>query len=62
MTKGLEAFTEKLKIGDETSDKLRRTFAGLFAVLDLVKQGIGFVIKVAGELFGLFVVQLPMEF
>jgi hypothetical protein len=54
MTKGLEAFTEKLKIGDETSDKLRRTFAGLFAVLDLVKQGIGFVLKVAGELFGLF--------
>ena len=54
MTEGLKNFTEKLKIGDKTSDKLRRTFAGLFAVLDLVKQGIGFVINVAGELFGLF--------
>ena len=54
MTEALHAFTEKIKIGDETSDKLRRTFAGLFAVLDLVKQGIGFVLNVAGELFGLF--------
>lgn len=54
MTEALHAFTEKIKIGDETSDKLRRTFAGLFAVLDLVKQGIGFVFNVAGELFGLF--------
>jgi hypothetical protein len=47
-------FTETLKIGDETSDKLKRTFAGLFAILDLIGQGVKFVFKVAGELFGLF--------
>lgn len=37
-TEGLKNLTEKLKISDETSDKLKRTFKGLFAVLDIVKQ------------------------
>lgn len=54
ITKNIEEFTEKLKIGGETSDKLRRTFSGLFAALDLVGQGAGFVFNVAKELFGLF--------
>jgi tape measure domain-containing protein len=54
LTNGLKKFTEKLKIGDETSDKIRRTFAGLFAVLDMVKDAFLFVFKVAGKVFGLF--------
>ena len=51
---GLHEFSEKLKISDETSDKIKRTFSGLFAVLDMVKDAFLFVFKVAGELFGLF--------
>lgn len=50
----LTEMINKIKMGDKTSDKLRRTFAGLFAVVDLVAQAMGFVLKVAGELFGLF--------
>lgn len=54
LTNGLKEFTEKLKIGDETADKIKRTFAGLFAVLDLVKDAFLFVFKVAGQVFSLF--------
>lgn len=54
ITNAIENFTERIKIGDETSDKLKRTFSGLFAVLDLVRQGFGFVFNIAGELFSLF--------
>lgn len=51
LTKVLQNFTKGLIIGSETADKLRRTFAGLFAIL-----GIGWdIIKgVAGVLFALF--------
>lgn len=38
ITNGLKNFTEKLKIGDETADKIQRTFAGFFAALDIGKQ------------------------
>jgi len=54
LTEGLKSFTERLKIGDETADKIKRTFAGLFAVLDMVKDAFSFVFKVAGKVFGLF--------
>lgn len=54
LTEGLKSFTEKLKIGDDTADKIKRTFAGLFAVLDLVKDAFGFVLNVAGQVFSLF--------
>lgn len=54
LTNGLKAFTERLKIGDETADKIRRTFKGLFAVLDMVKDAFLFVFKVAGQVFSLF--------
>ena len=54
LTNGLKEFTEKLKIGDDTADKIKRTFAGLFAVLDLVKDAFGFVFKIAGQVFSLF--------
>lgn len=54
LTEGLKSFTERLQIGDDTADKIKRTFAGLFAVLDMVKDAFLFVFKVAGKVFGLF--------
>jgi len=54
LTEGLKSFTEKLQIGDDTADKIKRTFKGLFAVLDMVKDAFGFVLKVAGQVFSLF--------
>lgn len=54
LTEGLKSFTEKLKIGDDTADKIKRTFKGLFAVLDIVKDAFLFVFKVADKVFGLF--------
>ena len=51
---GLHEFSDKLKISDETADKIKRTFAGLFAVLDMVKDAFLFVFKVAGQVFSLF--------
>ena len=54
LTEGLKSFTERLQIGDETADKIKRTFAGLFAVLDMVKDAFLFVFKVAGKVFSLF--------
>lgn len=47
-------FMAKLKIGEDTADKLRRTFAGFFAVLaigwDLVKAGAKFIGDLVGQL------------
>jgi tape measure domain-containing protein len=52
LTVTLRDFTAKLKIGGTTADNLRRTFAGLFAILgigwDIVKEGI----KTLFSLFG----------
>lgn len=51
MTVALHVFAENLKIGSETANRLKRTFAGVFAVF-----GIGWEIikQVAKTLFGLF--------
>jgi tape measure domain-containing protein len=53
LTYALRSFTQGLIIGGETADKLRRTFAGVFAILgigwDIIKEGIG----VLFDLFGL---------
>lgn len=46
LTKGLKEFTSHLKLSDKDSQNLKNTFKGLFAVLDLVKQGIGALVKV----------------
>ena len=50
-TEALKNFTDKLIISEETSDKLKRTFKGLFAVLDIVKQAVTAVFKAVGSLF-----------
>lgn len=48
----LKDFTERLIIGASTADKLRRTFAGVFAILgigwDIVKEGIGLFFRLFG--------------
>jgi len=45
-------FTKTLRPGPETIENLRRTFRGLFALLDIGKQIIGGIFTVFGQLFG----------
>jgi tape measure domain-containing protein len=45
-------FAEKLKIGPETANNLKHTFAGFFAVLDIGKTIVGEILGVIGDLFG----------
>ncbi|HXQ34421.1 MAG TPA: hypothetical protein VN843_10440, partial [Anaerolineales bacterium] len=52
LTQKFRDFTEKLKIGPETADALKRTFAGFFAVLDIGKRIVGGILGVIGDLFG----------
>ena len=52
ITSGLKSFTESLKIGAETSDKLKRTFRGLFAVVDIVWHVFSNIAMGVGYLFG----------
>lgn len=51
-TEGLKNLTAKLKIGDETADKLKRTFKGVFAIIDIVRMIIVAVVKAVASLFG----------
>ena len=51
-TKGLKDFTEKLKLSDKASENLKRTFKGLFAIVDIVKTVFGAVFKAISPLFG----------
>lgn len=52
MTKTFESFTEKLKIGGKTADELKRTFAGVFAVLGIGWDIVKGVASVLLHLFG----------
>lgn len=45
-------FTERLKVSDETADKIKRTFKGVFAIFSIAGQIIGGVIRVFAKLFG----------
>lgn len=45
LIEGLNKFTQRLIISDETADKIGRTFKGLFAVLDIIRQGFSAVFK-----------------
>ena len=40
LSKGFENFTKKLKVSDETINKIKTTFKGIFSVFDLVKDAI----------------------
>lgn len=54
MTVAFRDFMAKLKIGEETANNLRRTFAGLFAILgigwELIKAGVKFIFDLVGSL------------
>ena len=52
ITKSIKDFTEKLKISDETADKLKRTFKGVFSVFDIFKKVLGTVGKAIASLLG----------
>jgi hypothetical protein len=52
MTKNFLQFTEGLKIGNETANNLKRTFAGVFAIFSIAGQIIGGLIGVVFDLFG----------
>lgn len=45
--KGIKEFSEHLVVGDETADKLKRTFEGLFAIIDIVATLTGGAFKIA---------------
>ena len=51
-TEALVKFTEKLTLSETASDNLKRTFKGLFAGLDIVKQAFMAVVKAIFPLFG----------
>ena len=55
---GFHKLTTYMKISDETADKLRRTFKGVFAIIDIVSTIIGGPIKsglkILGQLLGSF--------
>lgn len=56
LTVSFRDFMERLKLGDEAANNLRRTFAGFFAVLgigwDLIKAGVGFIADLIGKFTG----------
>ena len=43
----IHSFSEKLRMSDETADKLKRTFKGLFAIIDIITTVTGGALKVA---------------
>ncbi len=50
----LKELTEKFKMSEETSENLKNTFKGLFAVLDIVKQVFGGIFTAIKPLLGQF--------
>jgi tape measure domain-containing protein len=53
MTVAFRDFMERLKLGSETANNLRRTFAGFFAILgigwELIKAGVKFIFDLIGS-------------
>lgn len=45
ITAGLKSFTENLKISEETADKIKRTFKGVFSIFDIFRKVLGTVSK-----------------
>lgn len=52
ITKSFADFTAKLAISKKTSDELKSTFAGVFAILDIGKQVVQGIFTVFATLFG----------
>lgn len=53
-TEKVRDLTEKFKMSDETAENLKNTFKGFFAILSMIKQGIGAVLKGLTPLGGAF--------
>lgn len=47
ITKALKSFADSLKISEDMADKLRRTFKGLFSIVDIFRKLVGGVFKTA---------------
>lgn len=51
-TEALRNLTERMKLSETTSENLKHTFKGLFAVLDIIKQAVSAVFNAVGSLLG----------
>lgn len=51
-TEALRNLTERMKLSETTSENLKRTFKGLFAVLDIIKQAVTAVFNAVSSLLG----------
>ena len=51
ITSAIKSFTEKLKVSDETADKIKRTFKGVFSILDMFRKVLVIVGKAIGGIF-----------
>ena len=51
-TAGIKELTEKFTLSEAASDKLKRTFKGLFAILDIIGQVFSAVFSAVGSLLG----------
>ena len=51
-TEALRNLTERMKLSETTSENLKHTFKGLFAVLDIIKQAVTAVFNAVGSLLG----------
>lgn len=51
-TEALRNLTERMKLSETTSENLKRTFKGLFTVLDIIKQAVSAVFNAVGSLLG----------
>lgn len=52
ITVAIKNLTEKFKLSEDQSKNLKRTFKGLFAILDIVKQGLTAIWNVISPLLG----------
>lgn len=51
ISEGIKNFTEKLKISEQTADKIKRTFKGVFSIFDIFRKALVAVGKVIASLF-----------
>ncbi len=47
-----KSFTDGLKVSDDTADKLKRTFKGVFSAVDLFKRGVQAILSPIGKFIG----------
>lgn len=52
LLEGFEALTGQMILSERTADKLRRTFKGLFSILNIGLKGLGTAGKIAGNVLG----------